>query len=244
MLYPIRVGLLAGTAIGSTSLLVAYGLDSSDTMHVLQAVLDTQFWLTTHVQCITAGYLATFFAGFLAIGAIAHRSIYAKTLLSDTPNPEAVEMQRVLMRMTYGTICFATFFSLIGTVLGGLWADDSWGRFWGWDPKENGALMIVIWNAIVLHARWDKIVRERGFALLAIGGNIITAWSWFGTNQLGIGLHSYGFTSGVLMILTWFVFSQLLLIIVGGILTAPWLYGRSTKPIELDSLGRPTGSWE
>lgn len=244
ILYPIRIGLLAGTAIGSTSLLVAYGLDSSDTMHVLQAVLDTQFWLTTHVQCITAGYLATFFAGFLAIGAIVHRSIHARTLLSDSPKPEAVEMQRVLMRMTYGTICFATFFSLIGTVLGGLWADDSWGRFWGWDPKENGALMIVIWNAILLHARWDKLVRERGFALLAIGGNIITAWSWFGTNQLGIGLHSYGFTSGVLMILTWFVFSQMLIIIVGGILTAPWLYGRSSKPNDFDSLGRPVGSWE
>jgi ABC-type transport system involved in cytochrome c biogenesis permease subunit len=244
MLYPIRVGLLAGTAIGSTSLLVAYGLDSSDTMHVLQAVLDTQFWLTTHVQCITAGYLATFFAGFIAIGAIIHRAVHAKTLLSDSPNPEAAEMQRVLMRMTYGTICFATFFSLIGTVLGGLWADDSWGRFWGWDPKENGALMIVIWNAILLHARWDKLVRERGFALLAIGGNIITAWSWFGTNQLGIGLHSYGFTSGVLMILTWFVFSQLLIIVVCGILTAPWLYGRNSKPGEFDSLGRPTGSWE
>jgi hypothetical protein len=104
--------------------------------------------------------------------------------------------------------------------------------------------MIVIWNAILLHARWDKLVRERGFALLAIGGNIITAWSWFGTNQLGIGLHSYGFTSGVLMILTWFVFSQMLIIIVGGILTAPWLYGRSSKPNDFDSLGRPVGSWE
>jgi len=244
LLYPIRIGLLAGTAIGSTTLLVAYGLDSSDTMHVLQAVLDTQFWLTTHVQCITAGYLATFFAGALAIGAIVHRSIHARTLLSDSPDAEASEMQRVLMRMTYGTICFATFFSLIGTVLGGLWADDSWGRFWGWDPKENGALMIVIWNAIVLHARWDKLVRERGFALLAIGGNIITAWSWFGTNQLGIGLHSYGFTSGVLMTLAWFVFSQLLIIIVCGFFTAPWLYGRKAPSSEQDSHGRPTGSWD
>ena len=45
--------------------------------------------------------------------------------------------------MTYGTLCFAIFFSFVGTVLGGLWADDSWGRFWGWDPKENGALIIV-----------------------------------------------------------------------------------------------------
>jgi len=114
--------------------------------------------------------------------------------------------------MTYGTVCFATFFSFIGTVLGGLWADDSWGRFWGWDPKENGALMIVLWNAIVLHARWGGIARERGIACLAVFGNIVVSWSWFGVNQLGAGLHSYGFTSGVSMALWSFVLSQLVAI--------------------------------
>ena len=128
-------------------------------------------------------------------------------------------VQDRLYRMTYGVVCFALFFSFIGTVLGGLWADDSWGRFWGWDPKENGALMIVLWNAAVLHARWDRWIGQRGFALFAIGGNIITAWSWFGTNQLGIGLHSYGFTSGVLMLLGGYVLSQLLLIALGFIFT-------------------------
>jgi ABC-type transport system involved in cytochrome c biogenesis permease subunit len=116
-------------------------------------------------------------------------------------------------------LCFAIFFSFIGTVLGGLWADDSWGRFWGWDPKENGALMIVLWNAAVLHARWDRLVGQRGFALFAIAGNIITAWSWFGTNQLGIGLHSYGFTSGILMLLGLFVLFNLVAIAAGWIFT-------------------------
>ena len=62
--------------------------------------------------------------------------------------------------MIYGTLCFAIFFSFVGTVLGGLWADDSWGRFWGWDPKENGALIIVLWNALVLHARWGGMVQR------------------------------------------------------------------------------------
>ena len=65
-----------------------------------------------------------------------------------------------LSRMIYGTLCFAMFFSFVGTVLGGLWADDSWGRFWGWDPKENGALIIVLWNALVLHARWGGMVKR------------------------------------------------------------------------------------
>ncbi|HBN74333.1 MAG TPA: cytochrome C biogenesis protein, partial [Planctomycetaceae bacterium] len=146
------------------------------------------------------------------------------TLLTGAPQlklPTSLEKQ--LPRMIYGTLCFALWFSFVGTVLGGLWADDSWGRFWGWDPKENGALIIVLWNALVLHARWDRIVGDRGLALLAIGGNITTAWSWFGVNELGVGLHAYGFTEGVLFNLSLFVFSQLTLIVIG-------LWGSSPKP--------------
>ena len=94
----------------------------------------------------------------------------------------------------YGMVCLALLFSFFGTVLGGLWGDDSWGRFWGWDPKENGALMIVLWNALSLHARWAGLVRERGFAMIAIFGNIVTLWSWKGVNVLGVGLHAYSAT--------------------------------------------------
>ena len=122
-------------------------------------------------------------------------------------------------RMIYGIVCFAIFFSFIGTVLGGLWADDSWGRFWGWDPKENGALMIVLWNALLLHARWDKQVGQRGFAALAVLGNVVTAWSWFGTNQLGIGLHAYGFTSGALYSLIGFISANLVFVLVSLMVT-------------------------
>src|SRR5262249_39641252 len=97
--------------------------------------------------------------------------------------------------MMYGTVCFAMLFSFVGTVLGGIWADYSWGRFWGWDPKENGAILIVIMNALVLHARWAGLVKDRGLAILAMVGNMVTMWSWFGTNQLGVGLHAYGFNN-------------------------------------------------
>ena len=75
--------------------------------------------------------------------------------------------------------------------------------------------MIVLWNALILHARWAGLIRARGIAVLAVAGNIVTAWSWFGVNELGVGLHSYGFTEGVLVNLAWFVLSQLLIIGIG-----------------------------
>ena len=223
------VGNLVAALSGALTLFVAYGLDTGDTMHVLQAVLDTQFWLSTHVVTVTLGYGATFLAGVLGIFSIVQLATARLGGQSPARRQATRREQDELHRMTYGVVCFALFFSFIGTVLGGLWADDSWGRFWGWDPKENGALMIVLWNAAALHARWDRWLGPRGFALFAIGGNIITAWSWFGTNQLGIGLHSYGFTSGVLMLLAGFVVSQLAIILAGWALTRPLADDAATR---------------
>ena len=128
----------------------------------------------------------------------------------------------MITRMVYGIVCFATLFSLVGTVLGGIWADQSWGRFWGWDPKENGALIIVIWNAIILHARWGGLVRQRGLMALAIFGNIVTSWSWFGVNMLGVGLHSYGFMDAAFYALLGFDLLMLALIGIGMIPERYW----------------------
>jgi len=211
VLFKLGIGNLIASALGAGALGISYLLSGDgDTFAVLQAVLDTQFWLATHVVLITLGYSATFLAGHLGIVQI----------LGNAATPWMTkERQHDLTRMIYGTVCFGMFFSFVGTVLGGLWADDSWGRFWGWDPKENGALLIVIWNALLLHARWDRLVSDRGFANLAIGGNIVTSWSWFGVNELGIGLHSYGFTDGVWLSLWIYWFTQVALIGVGLI---PW----------------------
>jgi ABC-type transport system involved in cytochrome c biogenesis permease subunit len=209
-----RIGVanVVGAFLGFTTLLISVLMTTAvpsfkgDSFTVLVAVLDTQFWLATHVTCVTTGYSATLFAGLLGIMYVVRGVL--------TPSQDAA-LAKETARMIYGTVCFAIFFSFFGTVLGGLWADDSWGRFWGWDPKENGALIIVLWNAVVLHAYWGRMVSQRGLAVLAIVGNIVTAWSWFGVNELGVGLHTYGFTDGVLMILGLVVAGHLLIIALG-----------------------------
>jgi ABC-type transport system involved in cytochrome c biogenesis permease subunit len=213
-LFPISISLLVASIAGYLSLQVAYGLDMGDSMPVLQAVLDTQFWLSTHVISVSLGYSATFLAGFLGIVIVLVSLILA--FFGDSSGSTLRETIDMLYRICYGVVCFGIFFSFVGTVLGGLWGDDSWGRFWGWDPKENGALMIVLWNALLLHAKWDRLVGALGFATLAIAGNIITAWSMFGTNILGVGLHAYGGETGEsLKILGAFALSQLVIIGLG-----------------------------
>ncbi len=204
----------AGSLIGFGTLVIAHNLSlSGDTLEMMRAVLDSNFWLSTHVVTVTTGYASTFLAGFLAIIYIL-RGVFTRTLDRQTADS--------LSRMVYGIVCFATLFSFVGTVLGGIWADQSWGRFWGWDPKENGALIIVLWNAVILHCRWGGMVKQRGLMCLAVFGNIVTAWSWFGTNMLGIGLHSYGFTNAAFEGLVAFVAVQLALICLAAIPRARW----------------------
>jgi cytochrome c-type biogenesis protein CcsB len=209
-MYRKGFGTAVAAAAGFASLIVAQNLGTEgDTMEMMRAVLDSNFWLATHVVTITIGYAGTFLAGSIAIAYALRKHIVAKV---------DVETDKVLADMAYGIICFSLFFSFVGTVLGGIWADQSWGRFWGWDPKENGALLIVLWNAIILHARMAGYVRERGIMVMAIFGNIITACSWFGVNMLGVGLHSYGFMDQAFYALTTFIASQVVLM---GICYAP-----------------------
>ncbi|MEO7600122.1 MAG: cytochrome c biogenesis protein CcsA [Opitutus sp.] len=212
--YRNAVGSVAAGVIGFTTLLIAHHLSlGGDTLEMMRAVLDSNFWLATHVVVVTSGYAATFLAGFLAMIYVV-RGVFTRSL--DKVKADS------LSRMVYGIVCFATLFSFTGTVLGGIWADQSWGRFWGWDPKENGALIIVIWNAVILHARWGGLVKQSGLMALAIFGNVVTSWSWFGTNMLGVGLHSYGFTEAAFVALSGFVISQLLLIGLANLPLEKW----------------------
>jgi len=280
-IYRVGIGSVVASFAGFVTLLIAHNLAlGGDTMEMLRAVLDTNFWLATHVVVITLGYASTFAAGLLAIlyiflgvftpllsqkigagarptSAPATRAlpepIGAPTFLSapgtgdakptgmsalpavrgEGELPAVAQSQsadrksegtlgQALATMVYGIVCFATLFSFVGTVLGGIWADQSWGRFWGWDPKENGALLIVIWNAIILHVRWGDLVRDRGIMNLAVFGNIVTSFSWFGVNMLGIGLHSYGFMDAAFKWLMFFIGSQVAIIVLGLLPLSLW----------------------
>jgi ABC-type transport system involved in cytochrome c biogenesis permease subunit len=211
------VGAVVAGLLGFLSLVVAHHLSfGGDTMEMMRAVLDSNFWLTVHVVTITMGYGACFVAGTLALVHILRGTL---TRSLDTATAES------LSRMVYGTLCFATLFSLVGTVTGGIWADQAWGRFWGWDPKENGALIIVLWNAMILHARWSGLAGPRGVMALAVFGNCITAASWFGVNMLGVGLHSYGFMDSALAWLVAFWLSQLAVVALAALPPRLWRSG-------------------
>ena len=196
-----------GTAVaaltGFATLIIAHNLTDGDTVEVMRAVLDSNFWLATHVVAITIGYSATFVAGTLGVVYLIGRTW-----------PRAMNREQAggLSGMIYGVVCFALLFSFVGTLLGGIWADQSWGRFWGWDPKENGALLIVLCHAIFLHLRWGSLAGDRGLAACAVFGNIVGSFSWFGVNMLGVGLHSYGFMDGAPFWLGLFMTSQLAII--------------------------------
>ena len=252
-IYRIGIGNIVAAFAGFMTLLIAHNLAlGGDTMEMLRAVLDTNFWLATHVVVVTLGYASTFVAGLLAIIYI-FLGLFTPLLsqrlapagASSRPSTGAksagqIEIGKALAKMVYAVVCFATLFSFTGTVLGGIWADQSWGRFWGWDPKENGALLIVIWNAIILHARWGGLVRDRGLMNLAVFGNIITSFSWFGVNMLGIGLHSYGFMDAAFKWLMLFVGSQAVIIGLGLLPLNLWRSFRKQTNLPSES-SPPTG---
>jgi ABC-type transport system involved in cytochrome c biogenesis permease subunit len=181
------LGILISSVTGFIFLHVASRYSrEGDTMGMLIAVLDSSFWLTTHIVAISLGY-----AGFVASGLIAH--LYLITRVFSKNNENSLQQ---ISRAVYGLFVFGFIFTVAGTMLGGLWADQAWGRFWGWDPKENGALLIILWGLIVLHSRIAGWIKQNGFAIGAVLSVVTVMCTWIGVNLLGIGLHSYGKTSG------------------------------------------------
>ncbi|MBK8091193.1 MAG: cytochrome c biogenesis protein CcsA [Verrucomicrobiaceae bacterium] len=207
------LGLLVAAIGGTACMFLAIQFEASeatDTLQQLQAVLITNFWLSTHVPLINLGYAACMVAALISM-------IYFAQRLFGKIGPKSDD-GRFLTRVAYGFICAGLFLSLVGTVLGGIWANYSWGRFWGWDPKENGALMICLMCLVILHARLGGYIREVGLHCCNLALGCIVIFSWFGVNQLGVGLHAYGFTDGIWPKIYWYWVSQAALMLYGLIL--------------------------
>ena len=189
LIYRKRFIAVAAAAVSTVALILADNcpgvLDSS--LQPLQPVLRNNFWLVTHVMTITLSYAA--FA--LAMGIA---NITLGYFLVRSENRPAIE---ALSRFTYRVLQVGVVLLATGTFLGGMWAAYSWGRFWGWDPKEVWALIALLGYLAVLHSRFAGWVKHRGLAALAASCFALVIVAWYGVNfVLGAGLHSYGFGGG------------------------------------------------
>ena len=212
------LGVFLGSVSGAMLHYVGFGYAADgDTLEMLVAVLNSNFWLATHVTTIILGYGTSLLAGL-----IGHLYLIEKIRV-----PKDSARLKSIYNNMFGVTLIALFFTLFGTILGGIWADQSWGRFWGWDPKENGALLIVLWQLMMVHMRLSGLAKPDKFALGMVLNNIIVIMAWFGVNLLSIGLHSYGFVSGIAVNIILFTIFEL----VTGFGTYYW--ARSKKRLVL-----------
>lgn len=179
-------------------------LEPGDTFRPIPVVLNSSVFLTIHVFTIALG-----FAGMILSGVVAHVALFRASSAQEQDGARTP-----LDSLLYGTLVFGAVFTTLGTLLGGVWADFAWGRFWGFDPKECGALFVILWAMLLLHLRAGRLVNVRTFALLNCFNVIVTFLCWFGVNLLGVGLHSYGFQNGTAAWLGLFVAADVLFIVL------------------------------
>jgi ABC-type transport system involved in cytochrome c biogenesis permease subunit len=181
-----RTFLLGAIPIAVVSLILADSqpVALSRSINPLVPVLRDNFWLTTHVLTITLSYAA--FALALGIGHIALGKVIRGR------KPDASVYNPLYRALQVGVLLLA-----VGTILGGVWANYSWGRFWDWDPKETWALITLLAYLFILHGRIAGKWSGFGMAVGAVLAFQCVLMAWYGVNfVLGVGLHSYGFGSG------------------------------------------------
>ncbi|MFT3880596.1 MAG: cytochrome c biogenesis protein CcsA [Gemmatales bacterium] len=189
--YRNTVIVLAGTCIATLGMILAdqlpYGRGFDAKIDPLVPVLRSNYWLIIHVMTIVASYAAGALAW--AIGNI--------SLIMYWFNSDRRDLLKTLANLCYAAIKVAVLLLGVGTLLGGIWAAESWGRFWGWDPKETWALIALVVYLIPLHARYIGLVKDFGLAVSSVVCFSAIVMSWYGVNFiLGAGLHSYGMGDG------------------------------------------------
>lgn len=190
---------LVGSAVATVCMLTAdYAPVILDgTLQPLEPVLRSNLWLTIHVMTITLSYAAF----FLAFG-IGDYGVFL--YIKDKVVHRA--QIRELSQVAYNCIQIGVVLLTAGTILGGVWADYSWGRFWGWDPKETWAFIALMGYLAILHARLVGWIKDFGMLAGSIISFSLVIMAWYGVNfVLGAGLHSYGFGAGGIEYVTGFV---------------------------------------
>jgi len=186
--------LFGGVCAALLSVLFAGLVPLTDQTNALPAVLRSNYWLIVHVLTIVASY------GILLVASVLGHAYLVKTVLLGKPHAEdpAVPIRsHPLTVQIYRCLQIGLFLLTAGTILGGVWAADSWGRFWGWDPKETWALISIVIYFAVLHARYVGWIRDFGLAASSVLGFAAIVWTFYGVNYvMATGLHSYGFGSG------------------------------------------------
>ncbi len=189
-IYKFRVILLAGSLTGLFALIVAdfapAVLDPS--LQPLEAVLRSNYWLVVHVMTISISYAAF----LLAFGLGDLGLIYF--VIDEEKHKDKIQQ---ITTGVYRAMQIGVAFLAPGIILGGIWADYSWGRFWGWDPKETWALIALLGYIVVLHGRLSGWLKNFGVAAAGVITFSLVVMAWYGVNfVLGAGLHSYGFGAG------------------------------------------------
>ena len=178
---------LAATALVSSMILMVAHLNWLDPEITNLVPVLNSYWLMIHVSLITASY------GFLALGALlGFLSLWIMIFTTDNNKNKLKEKIEELTIINEKTITIGLFMLAIGTFLGGIWANESWGRYWGWDPKETWALVSVLVYAFILHMRFIPALRGKYiFNLMTLIGISSIVMTYFGVNYYLSGLHSY-----------------------------------------------------
>jgi cytochrome c-type biogenesis protein CcsB len=218
LIYRKRVIALGSLIFATVALIIADNvtgvLDAG--INPLEPVLRSNYWLTIHVLTITLGYAAfslSLVIGNLGLGQLVFAGRESKAL-----------PLRQLSFYAYRAVQVGVILLAAGTILGGVWADYSWGRFWGWDPKETWALIALLGYLALLHARFRGMVGPFGFLAGCVSAFLGVLMAWYGVNfVLGVGLHSYGFSSGGMSYVATYCSAQLTFILL-----AAWARKRNT----------------
>ena len=208
-IYRTRMIGLSAALLAAIALTLAEHVPLDPSLTPVVAVLRSNMWLTIHVLTIVASY------GALALATVLAHLYAGVFVLRRSASPTLDSLYLFLYRtLQVGVVLLAG-----GTMLGAVWANASWGRYWGWDPKETWALITLLWFLAVLHGRFAGWIQPLGVAISTIGGFFLLMMTYYGVSFYLVGLHSYagGNAKPVPQLLVFYLVAEVLFMMVVGV---------------------------